>query len=36
VLALATLPLLIAAFLAGSIPAQRAASINPMEALRTE
>jgi putative ABC transport system permease protein len=36
VLALATLLLVAAAFLAGSIPAQRAASINPMQALRTE
>jgi putative ABC transport system permease protein len=36
VLAFATLLLLVAAFLAGSIPAQRAASINPMQALRTE
>ncbi len=36
VLALATLLLFVAAFLAGSIPAQRAASINPMQALRTE
>ena len=36
VLALAALLLSAAAFLAGSIPAQRAASINPMQALRTE
>jgi putative ABC transport system permease protein len=36
VLALATLLLFVAAFLAGSIPARRAASINPMQALRTE
>jgi ABC-type antimicrobial peptide transport system permease subunit len=36
VLAFATLLLLVAALLAGSIPAQRAASINPMQALRTE
>jgi ABC-type antimicrobial peptide transport system permease subunit len=36
VLALAALLLLAAAFLAGSIPARRTASINPMQALRTE
>jgi putative ABC transport system permease protein len=36
VLAFATLLLLAAAFLAGSIPAQRAASINPVQALRAE
>lgn len=36
VLALATLLLLAASFLAGSIPAHRAASIHPMQALRAE
>jgi putative ABC transport system permease protein len=36
VLAFATLLLLVAALLAGSIPAQRAASIDTMQALRTE
>ena len=35
-LALATISLLLAAFTAGAIPAQRAASINPMQALRTD
>jgi ABC-type antimicrobial peptide transport system permease subunit len=35
-LALATIALLMAALTAGAIPAQRAASINPMQALRTD
>jgi putative ABC transport system permease protein len=35
-LVLSTILLLLAAFAAGAIPAQRAASINPMQALRTE